>query len=361
MSKIYDRLTCCDLYDSDTDGLPDMFETAGMKLPTGKIISTKIDKPDSDDDGLLDGEEVTYTINNGYVKFKLVSDPYEEDSDGDGLDDIWDPRPQSVYNNGEHIDLTHDELGVLQICLVELGYLDMMDNPFGVNYGVLTQTAVNIYQLNHGFVLTEAIDSFTYATIANEYVNKTGLGQMQYHCIGADKYKPYFSETPIVKPTLSQKEVEAGVSVVLSDNSHIKATNKEIIEIYMIDYSIPITKMMLEVGSEIVLNRKNTNSEQLWLFYNQVKSGGPWDIKLADRWAEMLPSINRYTVNFPFVFWGHVINAENLGNITYGYWGALYEFSLELLLSGGDFAAGGKDSDEDKFYIELGYLLYQYI
>ena len=94
MSIIYDRLTCCDLYDSDTDGLPDIFETAGMKLPTGEIISTKIDKPDSDDDGLLDGEEIAYTINDGYVKFKLVSNPTLADSDGD---EVFDGKAQ-FYN-----------------------------------------------------------------------------------------------------------------------------------------------------------------------------------------------------------------------------------------------------------------------
>ena len=97
MSKIYDRLACRDLYDSDTDGLPDVFETAGMKLPTGKIISTKIDKPDSDDDGLLDGEEVTYTINNGYVKFKLVSDPNKIDGDFDGIEDKTDKKALNNY------------------------------------------------------------------------------------------------------------------------------------------------------------------------------------------------------------------------------------------------------------------------
>ena len=104
MSKIYDRLTCCDLYDSDTDGLPDVFETAGMKLPTGEIIFTETDKPDSDDDGLLDGEEIDYTINDGYVKFKLVSNPTLADSDGDGYDDYYetytsktDPLKSNVF------------------------------------------------------------------------------------------------------------------------------------------------------------------------------------------------------------------------------------------------------------------------
>lgn len=96
MSKIYDRLTSYDLYDSDIDGLPDVFETAGMKLPTGEIIRTNIDKPDSDDDGLLDGEEIAYTINDGYVKFKLVSNPTLADSDGDGYDD---KKEFSIYNS----------------------------------------------------------------------------------------------------------------------------------------------------------------------------------------------------------------------------------------------------------------------
>ena len=108
MSKIYDRLTCCDLYDSDTDGLPDVFETAGMKLPTGEIIFTETDKPDSDDDGLLDGEEIDYTINDGYVKFKLVSNPTLADSDGDGLEDIEDPLIMK-YGISERLSYGHKD------------------------------------------------------------------------------------------------------------------------------------------------------------------------------------------------------------------------------------------------------------
>ena len=124
MSKIYDRLTCCDLYDFDTDGLPDMFETAGMKLPTGEIISTKIDKPDSDDDGLLDGEEIAYTINDGYVKFKLVSNPTLADSDGD---EVSDEEEYYLSTNGLSTDSDYDKLS--DYLEIELWYDPLDPNP----------------------------------------------------------------------------------------------------------------------------------------------------------------------------------------------------------------------------------------
>lgn len=45
--------------DTDGDGLPDAVEAAGIRLQNGKIIyGCDPTNPDSDNDGLLDGEEI---------------------------------------------------------------------------------------------------------------------------------------------------------------------------------------------------------------------------------------------------------------------------------------------------------------
>ena len=86
--------------DRDKDGIADIFEISGMKLSNGTVIYTDPDNPDTDGDGLLDGEEVnnlpSYWLHNifdgfdmpiqvgGYI-FTMNSNPNKRDSDDDGL------------------------------------------------------------------------------------------------------------------------------------------------------------------------------------------------------------------------------------------------------------------------------------
>lgn len=87
-----------DTTDTDGDGLYDAVEAAGIRLQNGKIIYTDPTNPDSDNDGLLDGEEIDTTIRQFYASgmpsdvavlqpyyFVMCSDPNDEDTDGDGL------------------------------------------------------------------------------------------------------------------------------------------------------------------------------------------------------------------------------------------------------------------------------------
>ena len=107
MSKKYDITT-----DSDEDGLPDLFETYGMPIANGQVIFTDTNDSDADDDGLTDGEEIVMHIvdneeevrnaykymydyipdvfisDNGGIYFEVVTDPTDEDTDGDGILDI---------------------------------------------------------------------------------------------------------------------------------------------------------------------------------------------------------------------------------------------------------------------------------
>lgn len=90
--------------DEDGDGLYDIYETAGIKLPNGKIIKTDPTMPDTDGDGLTDLEEtgIIYNVDDRYIGnnttkrvqyFILHSNPVEKDSDGDGIGDKEDAAP----------------------------------------------------------------------------------------------------------------------------------------------------------------------------------------------------------------------------------------------------------------------------
>lgn len=73
----------------------------------------------------------------------------------------------------------------------------------------------------------------------------------------------------------------------------------------------------------------------LTYFYGQVASGHPWDIKLKENWEERFEEsgivAQYYSQQFKIVYNGNIINAENLGNITYGYFGTAMGFSSETL------------------------------
>lgn len=90
--------------DADGDGLYDIFETAGMRLPNGEIITTDPTNPDSDGDSLTDYQEtgIVYNVDKRYIGKGLIKDvtyfqmrsyPDRVDSDGDGEPDNTDDRP----------------------------------------------------------------------------------------------------------------------------------------------------------------------------------------------------------------------------------------------------------------------------
>lgn len=83
----------------------------------------------------------------------------------------------------------------------------------------------------------------------------------------------------------------------------------------------------------------------LLFFYDQVKTGGPWDIKLDDPWYEQfgyeIPMPYYYPgddKNEEFLFRGELVGRDNLGNITYGYLGSAMGIGETTLLWGGGVA-----------------------
>lgn len=109
-----------DKTDSDKDGVYDIFETNGVRLPNGKLIKSDCKKADTDGDGLSDGEEYgfNYEIESGKMKYQnrtiqlgkkkkvryflLHSDPTRKDSDNDTISDKYDPYPWHGYCGAAH-------------------------------------------------------------------------------------------------------------------------------------------------------------------------------------------------------------------------------------------------------------------
>lgn len=111
--------------DSDNDGVPDYYEE-NMVLFNG--MSVKLDKnnPDTDGDGLKDGQEVILTYEYKDNKTKVIvrgkynSDPTKVDTDNDGIKDDIDTAP---FTKG----LANGIVGALTIC----SYTDNVNSSGG--------------------------------------------------------------------------------------------------------------------------------------------------------------------------------------------------------------------------------------
>lgn len=117
--------------DNDEDGLPDYYEQTGIQLINGQFIprnelktcsenSTELNKKssaDTDNDGLLDGEEIQakylseYILSNDITQpnankltFVMKSDPRKVDSDGDGLNDYDEVNQYTTNPNKSDIN-----------------------------------------------------------------------------------------------------------------------------------------------------------------------------------------------------------------------------------------------------------------
>lgn len=68
-----------------------------------------------------------------------------------------------------------------------------------------------------------------------------------------------------------------------------------------------------------------------WIFYNQVQTGGPMDIKLEDKWEEAFG----FEQSPYFIYHGEVMDPGTLGNVAFGYVGAPLFPDFMLYCGGG--------------------------
>ncbi len=88
--------------DTDGDGITDRMELAGWQTRTGIEYQTDPRSPDSDGDGLLDGEEAGPVIGDG-ATFTGRSDPTSADGDDDGLPDALETGERAAVEPGDGV------------------------------------------------------------------------------------------------------------------------------------------------------------------------------------------------------------------------------------------------------------------
>ncbi|HEY5753500.1 MAG TPA: LamG-like jellyroll fold domain-containing protein [Chthoniobacterales bacterium] len=131
--------------DSDLDGLDD---------PTEASLGTSPDKRDTDGDTLSDWAEVTV----------LRSNPLSQDSDGDGMDDLWEFQYGFDLNDRGDADDDPDGEGLLN-----LGEYQMGTSPF--NPDTDADVLNDLYEANEGLNPISSDDAAEFSTHRNGLIN----------------------------------------------------------------------------------------------------------------------------------------------------------------------------------------------
>lgn len=240
--------------DNDGDGLYDIYETAGIKLPNGQVIYTDPALKDTDGDGLTDFEEtgIIYNVDDRYIGMDVVqsvkyfmmhSNPTVKDSDGDGIGDKEDEDP---WNKDAVTDeLSNRYSGIKYLKFTGLGdvhggnqdwwsertnldpdskweryedYVLSQDYRMGImGCGVIAMTDLELY-------LTQQHDGYSAPSNSIDYNHDTGLikknDYMRYAEFNIDRYR--LGDDPIhrlfgVTPYRMEQEMEK----YLSSNNHL--------------------------------------------------------------------------------------------------------------------------------------------
>ena len=196
----------------------------------------------------------------------------------------------------------NEDVEVLQNELVWLGYLDMSGGGWGY-FGPKTQDAVNRYKNDMGLGNTG---------------NDAGVVGLQ-------------TWTSLGLIYRTKEDIDAGVEIVMARN--IGAGGRKQYK----DFSVPINNALNNAVGDFQAH----SGDFMW-FYDMVKTGATWDIKLKDKWNALIGA-GTYpgSISASIVLFGTVTTPEAVGNITYGYLGTAAGFSEGILLKGGDFAAAG--------------------
>ena len=274
----------------------------------------------------------------------------------------------------------------VQQWLVSMKYLNMGGAAYGI-YGGLTVGAVAHFQFNYGFNITGVLDSATYLRIYNSYLRNV------LHYSDKDAQKIYDQKKNSISKIDSALKTSAyypafmckfaqhpAKSYAGMPNVTVTAKNGK----YYMDYTPMINAVLnkhepqFKVLSAQEYYKNFTNSQiangtadyvkycenrMIW-FTKQVMEEGPWDLKLEASWNNMFHNNPPfYAQKYPFLYRGEVINAENLGNITYGYLGTSMGYSEKLLLQAGDIVSvvtgSGREDISDQNMVRRGIRYYK--
>jgi von Willebrand factor type A domain/Lipase (class 3) len=174
--------------DSDADGLTDCMEEDGFRMGNGQFITTDKSEPDTDGDGLLDGEEVLPQFiphNGGY--YVMISNPTEIDTDFDyKKDEDESPNDRNSYNFTQHLSVFMSSLSYknLEGYLGE-GGIDLSTTTIGSVRGVIKDLNIKQEQLK-GWKIVNAEDSHWYDTGFSALALKKG-NMVAFAYRGTDK------------------------------------------------------------------------------------------------------------------------------------------------------------------------------
>lgn len=170
----------------------------------------------------------------------------------------------------------------------------------------------------------------------------------------------YIKDTPD-RSLLDQAREDSGASNILF-----------IYDNYYLDYTVPILAFFdsthevcerLGISTSTVIEFVPEVASSGLAFYRKVNDDCEWDIKKPNVWNkafnEQLPYMSAWNAdpqyNNKFIFCGNLRTPEDLGNILYGYTGALFGFGKEILFWCGG-AVAVRNSDAFKQYCqENGY------
>jgi hypothetical protein len=152
--------------DSDGDGLPDDVETEGWHTRDDGVFVTDPDDPDSDGDGLIDGQEagVPTSSNRSTNVYAAVSKPNDFDTDGDKIGDgdeyFLDMNPRKRDTDGD---------GLFDDRELDFGSDPTLDNPDDDSYSDKEEYArgsdPQAYDLTRG----QAIAAFIVGATAGDF------------------------------------------------------------------------------------------------------------------------------------------------------------------------------------------------
>ena len=369
---------------------------------------------DGDGDGLPDGNDPVMLScnNNSEVRDNLLGVNIKNVASYYWVNNMYyDP---TIKNNGNSIEYyynlynvnpeqaqnTKADITILQKCLEFLGYLDMTNyeyNGFGqlidvskASYGTLgglTKAAVKLYQSNHKLdseyiIENDIVDDTTFYSII--------LAAMNYGYEFSELEKEYCNQAKfyfnaVYKPKSFPMNTIDDIPIVTTVSTQHN-------EIYFYDLTIPFNKILQHGAQEFHASSYDCDLmtqpvypysvikwysdcskmceydslDLIWLC-SKVKNNAKYDIKTKKSWHDLFHIVKYdfmfYGSKYPFVYNGNEVNAEQFGNILFGFCCNAGAYPLHSISLGGSvyslLTTGKFDNIEDTEMVKKGFEMFE--